>query len=104
MSFFVVLSQVFGYAFAPDNSRDANQMHLEIHSKKPGFSVDILTIPSKDQVAQSFFDRLFFGTKNSSTEIPIQSFTIKGELLKYVGYTDGLTKSIDLNLIDNKPC
>lgn len=94
---------VFGYAFAPDNSRNANQMHLEIHSKKPGFSVDMLTIPSKDQVEQSFFDRLFFGTKNSSTEIPIQSFIVKGKLLEYVGYTDGLSKSIDLSLIDNNP-
>ncbi len=37
---------VFAYAFAPDDSSNANQMHLEIHSKKPGFTVQMLTIPS----------------------------------------------------------
>ena len=35
---------VFGYLVAPDNSQNANQMHIEIHSKIPGFSVEMLTI------------------------------------------------------------
>ena len=30
---------IFAYVLAPDNSNNANQMHLEIHSKKPGFEV-----------------------------------------------------------------
>ncbi|MBL4605754.1 MAG: ABC transporter permease [Flavobacteriaceae bacterium] len=93
---------VFGYLIAPDNSTNANHMHLEIHSKKPGFSVDMLTIPSQDTNEQSFFDRLFFGTKDLSTEIPIQSYTVNEGRIEYIGYTDGLTKSIDLKLI-NKP-
>ena len=50
---------VFGYLIAPDNSQNANQMHVEIHSKKPGFSVYMLTIPSKEKRTQSFINRLF---------------------------------------------
>ena len=42
---FVGLISIFAYVFAPDNSQNANQMHLSIHSKKPGFKVKILTIP-----------------------------------------------------------
>lgn len=38
---------IFAYVFAPDNSSNANQMHLEIHSKKPGFEVLMLTIPTQ---------------------------------------------------------
>tara|TARA_R110000787_G_scaffold263775_1_gene369623 strand:- start:2587 stop:3666 length:1080 start_codon:yes stop_codon:yes gene_type:complete len=94
---------VFGYLVAPDNSQNANQMHIEIHSKKPGFSVDMLSIPSKEENTQSFFDKLFFGTKNTSSEIPIRSYTINKLALEYVNYADGLTKSINLNLLENNP-
>ena len=94
---------VFGYLIAPDNSQNANQMHIEIHSKKPGFSVDMLTIPSKEKNTQSFFDKLFFGTKNTNTEIPIQSYKINESQLEYVNYTDELSKSINLSLLDNNP-
>ncbi len=94
---------IFGYLISPDNSQNANQMHLEIHSKKPGFSVDILLIPSKEKSNQSFVDKLFFGTKNTSTEIPIQSYVVNGDQLEYVNYADGMSKSINLNLIDHNP-
>ena len=32
------LVSVFAYVFAPDASKNANQMHLSIHSKPPGFN------------------------------------------------------------------
>jgi peptide/nickel transport system permease protein len=94
---------VFGYLVAPDNSQNANQMHLEIHSKKPGFSVDMLTIPSKEKSKQSWINKTFFGTRNTNTEVPILSYTINGNQLEYVNYSDGLTKSIDISLILNNP-
>mgnify|MGYP003673123466 FL=1 len=43
----VGLVSIFAYVFAPDDSQYANQMHLAIHSKRPGFEVKMLTIPSK---------------------------------------------------------
>ena len=57
----VGLVSVFAYTFAPDNSQYANQMHLSIHSKPPGFKVDVLIIPSEIQSKeQSIFNKLFF--------------------------------------------
>ncbi len=94
---------VFGYLLAPDNSSNANQMHLEIHSKKPGFSVLMLTIPSTETVEQSFINKVFNGKKNLDTEIPIESYVVKGENLEYVNYTDKLTKSIPLSSLNNLP-
>jgi len=94
---------IFGYLIAPDNSSNANQMHLEIHSKKPGFSVLMLTIPNQEKLTQSFVSKMFFGVQNSPTEIPIKSYDINENQLTYVKYADGLTKSIDLNLINNTP-
>lgn len=83
---------VFCYLLAPDNSSSANQMHLEIHSKAPGFSVQILTIPSKNIKEQSWFSIFLNGKQNSTTEIPIKSFNIKNDHLEVVKYSDGMIK------------
>jgi peptide/nickel transport system permease protein len=39
---FVATASMLAYVLAPDNSSNANNMNLSIHSQKPGFSVDIL--------------------------------------------------------------
>ncbi|WP_142785193.1 ABC transporter permease [Changchengzhania lutea] len=102
----VGLVSIFAYAIAPDSSKYANQMHLAIHSKKPGFSVDMLTLPATSTTPQSQFDKLFFGNKNVDSEIPISEYTINENQLTYIEYaSDGLTgleKSIDINLLENK--
>ena len=72
----VGLISVFAYIFAPDNSQNANQMHVSIHSKSPGFTVDMLTIPSQIKNEQSFLDKIFFGVKNTDSEIPISSYSL----------------------------
>jgi len=97
----VGLVSIFAYVFAPDDSQNANQMHLAIHSKKPGFEVKMLTLPSKTNSNQSFSSKLFFGKKNTDTEIPISSFTTDKNQLIYTEFAtdglDGITKSIDLS-------
>ena len=98
---FVGLVSVFAYAFAPDNSQHANQMHLSIHSKKPGFKVTILTIPSQLEQEQNFLDKVFFGIKNADTEVPISNYTIEGDVLKYKEYAsdglEGVEKTLSLS-------
>ena len=102
---FVGLVSIFAYVFAPDDSQYANQMHLAIHSKRPGFTVTMLTIPSKIKVEQSGFDKLFFGKKNTDTEIPISAYEIKDEILIYKEYAsdglEGAEKTISLNAFPN---
>ena len=88
---------VFAYLLAPDNSNNANQMHLEIHSKKPGFEVLMLTIPSEDIIKQSIFDKLLFGVKNQQSEIPISSYSISGNKLNIQTYTENNIKSLSKN-------
>lgn len=98
----VGIISVFAYMFAPDSSQYANQMHLSIHSKKPGFSVQMLTIPSPLKNNQSGFDKLFFGTENADTEIPIASYSIDNEYLTYKEYAsdglEGVEKQIPLSV------
>jgi peptide/nickel transport system permease protein len=104
----VGLVSIFAYAFAPDDSQYANQMHLAIHSKQPGFKVKMLTIPSKLTVDQSIFDRLFFGKKNTNTEIPISEYSIKDNVLVFKEYAsdglDGAEKEVKLSVFpENTP-
>ena len=106
--YFIVLVgivSVFAYAFAPDNSQYANQMHLAIHSKKPGFSVKMLTIPSHIKSEQSGFENLFFGKQNTDTEIPISEYRLTANQLTYKEYeSDGLEgteKSLSLDVFQN---
>lgn len=102
---FVGFISVFAYVIAPDNSQYANQMHLSIHSKKPGFKVQMLVKPENNIIEQGFFDELFFGKRNSESEIPISDYSIDASLLTYTEFTSdsliGLTKTIDLNLYSN---
>ncbi|MEL0457258.1 ABC transporter permease [Flavobacteriaceae bacterium SZ-1-7] len=102
---FVGIVSVFAYVFAPDNSQYANQMHLAIHSKKPGFEVTMLTIPSQIKNEQSFFDKMFFGKKNSDTEVPISGYSVKDGVLTYKEYAsdglEGAEKTIKLSALPN---
>ncbi|MFH6767926.1 ABC transporter permease [Gaetbulibacter aquiaggeris] len=96
---------VFAYLLAPDDSQYANQMHLSIHSKKPGFKVEMLIIPSQLKVNQSALDKVFFGKKNTDTEIPISDYNIEGKTLMYTEYASdglkGVEKIIQINPGDN---
>lgn len=100
------LISVFAYVFAPDASKNANQMHLSIHSKSPGFEVLMLTIPSEIKSNQSFLSKLFFGKSNTDTEIPIQSYKAIAEGLSYLEYAsdglNGLEKQVELSQFPNK--
>ena len=96
---------VFAYFLAPDNSSNANQMHLEIHSKKPGFEVLMLSIPSNNNISQSLLNKLFFGNKNQQTEIPISKYELSQETLTIHTYVENniesLTKSYPIELFKN---
>jgi len=85
---------IFAYTLAPDNSSNANQMHLELHSKRPGFEVLMLSIPPNKIIEQSSLNSLFFGIKNQQTEIPIASYNISKNELVVQTFTENNIKSL----------
>lgn len=97
---FVGFMAIFAYVFAPDDSQYANQMHLSIHSKPPGFEVSMLIKPNTSPNPQSLIDKLFFGDKYPAREVPILSYQIQQQKLSYQPYNstglEGLEKVIDL--------
>ncbi|MGV8993098.1 MAG: ABC transporter permease [Flavobacterium sp.] len=83
----LVFISIFAYILAPDNSENANQMHLSIHSKPPGFKVEMLSIPSltKEEKKLKYY---FFGFPNSTSEIPINSYKIQADSIVYEEYSE----------------
>ncbi|MCA0132473.1 ABC transporter permease [Winogradskyella alexanderae] len=92
---------ICAYLIAPDSSKNANQMHLSIHSKSPGFKVKILTIPSNIKSDGNFFEKLLFGNENLDAEIPITSYHVKDNFLHYTEYASdsatGLQKQVAIS-------
>tara|TARA_B100001173_G_scaffold287317_1_gene275643 strand:+ start:1914 stop:2858 length:945 start_codon:yes stop_codon:yes gene_type:complete len=68
---------------APDNSPNANNMNLSIHSQRPGFSVDILKEKKTRIDNQSFYEILLFGVSEISDEIAVSDHYIEDDLIFY---------------------
>ena len=93
---------LFGYVLAPDNSKNANQMHLSIHSKSPGFEVDMFVIPNKVE-NQSLIDKFLNGNKNPDKEIPVIDWTMDNDTLYYREYDQFEIKKMSVSLFDQSP-
>ena len=71
-----VAISVFAYVIAPDNSVNANQMHLSIHSQSPGFKVKMLHVPTAADKDHSRLSMLLFGNPNAGNQYPISSYQV----------------------------
>ena len=94
--FLVIIVATFAYQLAPDKTRNANQMHLSIHSKGPGFSCLLLIIPRNNStIRKSFFN----GNIASSEEIPVKdiSWVNDGILFKRYGNATDYFEKVDYN-------
>ena len=98
---------LFAYVLAPDNSENANQIQLSIHSKSPGFSVKTIVLPSLKTNKQGFFSKWFLGDKNPDLLIPISSYKVEGYIISYTEYaSDGLIgqdKQLDVSKYSKSP-
>lgn len=81
------LIAIAGYAITPDKTPYANEQHLEIAVKKPGFSVLMLKIYDKPQQKVGFFKNMLFGTASNSTNIPIYRYHKQGQQTIVETYT-----------------
>jgi len=84
---------IFAYQLAPDNSTNANQMHLEINTKPPGFKVLMLRLPLNKKSNKKGFSKFFFGSNKNDTEIPIENYQITANRLKIINYPKSLNKT-----------
>ena len=79
----ISLLAVLGYSVIPDSSAFANNQHLEIRLKEPGYSCYFYRekVPTKT----SFFKTIAFGHPFSPSEIALKNWILSGDsLLLYV--------------------
>ena len=76
--FFIVLTflmALFGYLIIPDHSPMANEMHLELSTKKPFAKAQFLALRKNKLITPvSFWSRLANGQESEFQYIPIQSY------------------------------
>lgn len=79
---------IFAYVITPDDSQNANQMALSIHSKSPGFKVKTISIPnsSKEESRQSWLSKIFTGKKEVAQFYPVDDYSFKNDTLFYQVY------------------
>ena len=90
LSFFLIflcfLISIFSYSLISDSSEYSNQMHLGIHSKSPGFKVNIISVPLKNDYDQSSLNLFFFGNKSPDQEILINEYRLVEDGIEYNEY------------------
>jgi len=72
-----VLAAILGYLIIPDKSPYANQQHIEIAARKPGFRVQMLKVCKNEDVANvGLIKRMLFGEKNRYRFIPFNEVAL----------------------------
>jgi len=90
---FCVFIGIFAVVLSPDNSPMANQMHIELATKKPVTKIAFLEIPKQEINETSFFEGLFFGKPLKVKRIPIEKYTITETGLSYFPFQSELAKT-----------
>lgn len=78
---FCAIIAILAYVISPDDSTNANQMNLSIHSQSPGFETLVLEVP-RDKDQQSTLNAWFFGRDQVNEIIPIQDYKIDGNQIE----------------------
>lgn len=97
----LLLIAIFAYVLAPDKTQNANWGDLSIHSKSPGFTVKMLTLPSQNDDDSKLSD-YFVGKTTAPLKVPILKYTLSNDSLTYYEYTDepslAVAKTIPLSV------
>jgi len=74
---------IAGYLITPDSTPYANEQHLEIAARKPGFSVTMLKIKNTEvHEKQSWFTTMLYGRKSDYKYIPVDSYLYNEDKVK----------------------
>ena len=98
----LVLVAVFAYFLSPDKTKNGNWGDLSIHSKPPGFTVKMLTIPQKGSAYETRWQDYFTGRDFTEPKVPVLDYAIIGDSLTYKEYNNdaelAVTKSVPLSV------
>ena len=83
-----ILVAILGPLIQPDSTPDANEMSLQLTTKKPGFTVNMLRVAkNQDKISSNIFHKMVFGEPRPYREIPIYDYWFEGENIVVESYT-----------------
>lgn len=87
-----VIAGTLGYLVIPDKSPHANEQHLELATRKPGFKVQMLRLVKNEKESKrSIPGKMIFGERAVYTNIPISSYRFENNdiiIEEYTGETE----------------
>lgn len=87
-----LLAAILGYLIIPDKSPYANQQHIEIAARKPGFRVQMLKVKNNEVVRDGgLFNRMLFGEKNRFRFIPYNEVSMIKDSVVVVDFNEDLS-------------
>ncbi len=97
---FITLTAILGYLISPDSTPFANEQHLELTTKKPGFSIKMLKIVRPEQEQHSnFIHKMFYGQRSTYITIPIFKYHFHEDKLVYETYSGATPNDGDTIII-----
>lgn len=88
--FFAVIVAILGPLIRPDGTPYSNDQILEVTTKTPGFTVDLLHIKKNQKNKDlSFWEYLTVGSENDFTAVPVYDYRFEGSNLVIEKYTGG---------------
>lgn len=85
-----ILVALLGPTIRPDNSPKANDQTLELTTKKPGFSINLLKVKkNKPTEKTSWWKKFREGTESHYQNIPIYDYSFEGQKIIIEKYTGG---------------
>ena len=84
---------LFSVILSSDSSPMANEMHIELATKKPLSKIIFLEIPKQEINEIDFFEALFLGHTSKVKRIPIEKYSIMETELSYFPFQSKLAKT-----------
>ena len=102
--FLSIVVALLGYLIMPDSTPMANEMSLQLSTKKPGFSIDMLLIrKNQESSSTNLFMKMLFGAESHFTSIPINEYHFEGAdivIQEYSGLETRKSEKKRFNLAD----
>ena len=88
--FMAAMIAILGPLARPDNTPKANDQTLELTTKKPGFTIDLLRIKkNRKAINQSWWSKFSEGIENTYQVIPVYDYSFEGTKIVVEKYTGG---------------
>jgi peptide/nickel transport system permease protein len=85
--FLFFLIAVLGPLIRPDSTPKANDQHLELARKSPGFECQFIRIPDQAVNERTFIQKWLFGYPKAFRELPIQDYRIENHSVVVIPYS-----------------